>query len=77
MFPDARVTVFDAFAQTVLQLDATSAGDIGNNQVLKYEDTPTGNGAGQIPLALTYSEVVERGYWRGYNIVEISTATIR
>lgn len=74
MFPDVRITVFDAFAQTVLQLDAITSGDIGNNEVIKYEDTPTGNGAGQIPLALTFSEVVQRGYWRGYNIVEISTA---
>jgi hypothetical protein len=72
MFPDVRITVFDAFAQTVLCLDATSAGDIGSSSQIKYEDTPAGNAAATIPLALTLTEITARGYWRGMNIVEIS-----
>src|ERR1700722_16083611 len=74
MFPDVRVTVYDAIAATVLCLDAASSGDIGNNSPITYENTPTGCGAAEIPLLLTYSEIVARGYWRAFNIVEISTA---
>lgn len=73
MFPDVRVTVFDALMANVLCLDAVTTGDIGNG-VLKYEDSPMGCASGQIPLALTYAQIEERGYWGNYGIVEISTA---
>lgn len=71
---DVRITVFDAFAQNVLILDACADSEIGNNGTITYENTPTGCGAAEIPLSLTYSEIVAKGYWRAYNIVEISTA---
>lgn len=73
-FPDARITIYDAFAQNVLILDAVSDSEIGNNADIQYENTPTGCGAAEIPLKLTYSQIVAKGYWRAYNVVEISTA---
>jgi hypothetical protein len=57
---------------SVLCLDAYSANDL-NGGAIEYEDTPSGCGAGKISLGLTYEEVVNRGYYRGLNIVEISS----
>ncbi len=74
MITDVRVTIYDPFMANVLCLDAVSLGEIGNNSPIKYTDTPVGCAAAEIPVALTFSEVVARGYYRAYNIVEISTA---
>ena len=69
---DVRATVYSATMGSVLCLDAYSAGDLYGG-VLTYEDTPSGCGSGKISLGLTYEEVINRGYYRGLNIIEIST----
>ena len=73
MIADVRVTVLDRSALTVQMLDAVSNGDFGNG-VIKYEDTPTGNGAASMQIGLHWEEVFTRGYYVGLNVVEISTA---
>jgi hypothetical protein len=69
---DYRVTIYSSSMASVLCLDAYSANDL-NGGAIEYEDTPSGCGAGKISLGLTYEEVVNRGYYRGLNIVEISS----
>lgn len=76
IWPDVRVTIYDAFASEVLCRDAVLAGDLGMD-ALMYEDTPSGCGAGSLTVNLSYADITARGYYRGYNIVEISTADMQ
>jgi Carbohydrate binding domain len=73
LWPDVRVTVWDAFFSEVLCLDAVLAGDLGMDS-LTYEDTPSGCGAGSLTVSLSLADITARGYYRAYNFVEISTA---
>jgi len=67
---DFRVTVLNPTGSSVLALDAS--GDL-NGGLVRYEDTPSGCGAATIRHGLRREEIVNRGYWKGMNLVEISS----
>src|ERR1700737_4274129 len=68
--PDVRVTVWAADKSVCKATDVS--GDLNGGHV-RYEDTPGGNGAGEIGIGLNYETVYDRGYWTRLNVVEIST----
>jgi hypothetical protein len=70
---DVRITVWNPAKSVILVEDCVSTGDLAGGAV-KYEDTPSGCGAGELTLGLRLEEARARGYWAGMNIVEISTA---
>ncbi len=73
MTTDTCITVYDAKMANVLCADA-SADVAGSGDVLQYEDTPNGSGAGKIVLGLRREDFLARGYWSSMNFVEISTS---
>jgi hypothetical protein len=71
MIADVRVSVFTPSASGLYLRDVAATDLIGGR--IRYEDTPAGNGAGELSLGLRFEEVYQRGYWSQLNIVEIST----
>ncbi len=73
MIAEVRVSIYSPNMTTCLVRDIVEQGDLAGGRV-SYEDTPSGNGAGQLDLGLHYEELDARGYYAQLGIVEISTA---
>ncbi len=69
---DFRVSIYTpTFGALAATGDVAVSDLIGGT--IEYEDTPSGCGAGKLTLGITYETAIARGYYRGLNIVEISS----